>query len=270
MRSTHHHDVREIGCMLNVPAARILGLVALIAAGGCGSGSGRPTVPPPASPPARVPSATQPEAASLDPLIEALPMAPPLIPGYRHSSDPPLRAPAIATGDPELDPLVAYLKASFAAAIKDGRRLVIDDMTDVDIPPPDRPYQYLVDGLLRMASDRLPAEMIRDFGEKNRESCAVWPELTRHLPASLLTLNERKALFSGFADEGWKRFYAKYPDAYGIITVSRVGLNRDKTLAFFYVGVGQGTLLGHGQLHVLKEGDAWIELPIDIGGAWTA
>ena len=42
--------------------------------------------------------------------------------------------------------------------------------------------------------------------------------------------------------EGWKRFYAKYPGSPGIITVSRVGLNRDKTLAFFYVEVGWGTL----------------------------
>jgi hypothetical protein len=128
-----------------------------------------------------------------------------------------------------------------------------------------------VDGLLRQASEQVPAEMIRDFGEKNRESHAVWPELTRHLPASLLTLGERKAIFSGLADDGWKRFYAKYPDAYAIITVSRVGLNRDRTMAFFYVAVGSSPHSGHGQLHVLKkEDEAWVELPIDIGTTWTA
>ena len=79
-------------------------------------------------------------------------------------------APAVATGDPELDPLVAYLKASFAAAIKDGRRLVIEDTTDVEHLHYRKPYQDLVDGLLSQASDQIPAEMIRDFGEKNRES----------------------------------------------------------------------------------------------------
>ena len=168
----------------------------------------------------------------------------------------PLRAPAIATGDPELDPLVAYLKASFAAAIKDGHRLVIMDTTDLDDLHTGRPYQDLVDGLLRQASDQVPAEMIRDFGEKNRESRAVWPELTKHLPASLLTSEEQTAIFSGSADLAddhdafigvWKRFYAKYPGSPGIITVSRVGLNRDKTLAFFYVEATAAALAGRGR-----------------------
>ena len=66
-------------------------------------------------------------------------------------------------------------------------------------------------------------------------------------------------------------FYAKYPASPGIITVSRVGLNRDKTSAFFYVGVSQGTVLGQGQLHVLrKEGDAWVELPVEIEPWWIS
>ena len=64
------------------PTTRILGLVVLIAAGGCGSGSGRPPVPPLVAAPTGVPSATDPLAAPLDPLIEPLPMAPP---GFRRS-----------------------------------------------------------------------------------------------------------------------------------------------------------------------------------------
>ena len=167
--------------MFNVPAAHILGVVALIAAGGCGSGSGRPTVPPPDGPPARVPSTVPLNAVPSGPAIAIEEAAPPPVPGYRRSFDAPLR-PAVATGDPELDPLVAYLKASFAVAIKEGHRLVIDNMTDVEMLHMRRPYQDLVNGLLRHASDQVPAEMIRDFGEKNR-NCAVWPELPRHLPA---------------------------------------------------------------------------------------
>jgi hypothetical protein len=95
--------------------------------------------------------------------------------------------------------------------------------------------------------------------------------LSRNLPASLLSLKERKAIFSGIADDGWNRFHAEYPGSPGIITVSRVGLNRDKTLALFYVGVMQAPLLGHGQLHVLKkDGDAWVELAVEILPAWVA
>ena len=153
--------------MLNGPAVRILGFVALIAAGGCGSGSGRPAVSP-----ARVPSTVPPDAASAGPVMADEEVVPQPVPGLRRSFDAPLRASAVATGDPELDPLVAYLKASFAAAIKDGHRLVIEETTDVEELHFRKPYQDLVDGLLRQASDHVPAEMIRDFGEKNRESRA--------------------------------------------------------------------------------------------------
>lgn len=250
--------------MHDVPAAHFLGVIALIVASGCGSG--RPAASP-ASLPATVPLA----AESAGPVEKTEDVTPRPIPGFRRPFDAPLRAPVIATGDPELDPLVAYLKASFAVEIKKGLRLVVDDTTDLEMLHVREPYQYLADWLLRQASDQVPAEMIRDFCEKNRGSRMVWPELPRYLPASLLTLGERKAIFSGFADEGWKRFYAKYPHAPGIITVSRVGLNRDKTLAFFYVAVGMGSLNAHGQLHVLKkEDDVWVELPVEILPWWIA
>jgi hypothetical protein len=109
--------------------------------------------------------------------------------------------------------------------------------------------------------------MIRDFCEKNRGLRAAWPELTRHLPASLLTSGEREAIFS--VSDCWKRFYTKYPGSPGIITVSRVGLNRDRTLAFFYVGNQSAQLAGEGRLHVLKkERDVWVELPVQIGPSW--
>ena len=164
------------------PTTRKLGLVVLIAIGGCGSGSGRSAVPPPTAAATGVPSATEPTAsstrvtgaiesdvASPAPVLEAK-EGPSPIPGFRRSFDAPLRAPAVATGDPELDLLVSYLKASFAEAIQDGGRLVIEDTTDVEMLHFRQPYQELVDGLLRQSSDQVPAEMIRDFGEKNRES----------------------------------------------------------------------------------------------------
>jgi hypothetical protein len=245
------------------PTTRIIGLGALIAAGGCGAGSGRPTVPPPAVSTAGIPR----DAASPAPVIEAKEGQPP-VPGMRRSFDAPLRAPAVATGDPELDPLVSYLKASFAVAIKDGHRLVIEDTTNVEELHFREPYQHLVDGLLNEASDQVPTEMIRAFGEKNRQSRAVWPELAPHLPATLVTAKELDAIFVA---GNWNAFYAKYPGSPGLITVSRVGLDREKTLALFYVGLNCGGLCGHGQLHVLKkEGDVWIELPVQIGPSWVS
>jgi hypothetical protein len=257
---------------IGAPAARILGLAALIMASGCGSGSGRPASPPPAAPSARIPTdqpRAVPAAAPEDKIIE---FPPDFVPLRREAVVAPVRAPAVATGDPELDPLVSYLRALFAAAIKDGHKLVIMDRTDMaELYFVKQPYQEMLNGLLSDARDQVPAEMIRDFCEKNRESRMVWPELIRHLPASLLTAGERKAIFSVSSDDVWKPFYTKYPGSPGIITVSRVGLNRDKTLAIFYVGNQRHLLLGEGQLHVLKkEGDVWVELPILIGPSWNS
>ncbi|WP_210420219.1 hypothetical protein [Aquisphaera giovannonii] len=191
---------------------------------------------------------------------------PHLIPGFRRSFDAPLRCPAVETGDPELDPLVSYLKASFADEIKDGHRLVIQDRTKVEILHFPEPYQDLVDKLLRQASDQIPADMIRDFCEKNRSSSPVRPEIARHLTIDLLSREEKTNLFAVGGVEGWKRFYAKFPSARGLIEVSRVGLNRDRSLALFFIHVGQAPVIGQGQMHVLKkEGGAWVELPDDLG-----
>jgi len=193
------------------------------------------------------------------------------VPGLRRDFDSPLRASLVATGDPELDPLVAYLKESFSAVFKDGRQVVINETTNVEHLHFKEPYEHLEKGLLAQTSDQVPTVLIRDFLEKNREPHKVWPEITHHLPATLLTPGERSAIFSGQADDGWKRLYAKYPTAYAIITVSRVGVNPKRTLAMFYMAVGSGSLGGHGQIHILKKvNDAWIELPIDIGVTWMA
>src|SRR3954469_11041420 len=78
------------------------------------------------------------------------------VPGLRRPFDAPLRAPAVATGDPELDPLVSYLKASFAAQLKDGRRLVITLSTGERLVlHPRQTYQELVDELRNQGSKQV-------------------------------------------------------------------------------------------------------------------
>jgi hypothetical protein len=192
--------------------------------------------------------------------------------GSRLSMPPPaLHAPAISTGDPELDPLVSFLRAWFSREIEAGKTLVIEDRTALHTFFAGGSYQAYVDLLLEKASDQAPAEMIRDLGDKNRESCAVWPGLMQHVPADLLSREDHHAIFEGDLDEGWKRFYGKYPDAVGLITISRVGLNREKDRALFYMSCIRGALAAVGQMHVLKrENDVWIKQPVWIGPLWVS
>jgi hypothetical protein len=227
---------------------RVLLIVALMAVWGCGT---KPNVPSPSPRPTPVPLADGPEEP------RELPAS--------------IRAKAIATGDPELDPLVSYLKAHFAEEIKAGKKLVIESRTDLHLVHLGSSYPEFVESLLKEASDMVPDQLIRDFGDKNRRTHPVWPELTRLLPAELMGPDEGGAIFSEDADTNWQNFYDAYPGSAGLITISRVGLSRDKTRALFYLGEVRGSEDGHGQLHLLeKEGDEWVERRVRIGSSWES
>lgn len=183
---------------------------------------------------------------------------------------PQIRAWARSTGDPELDPLVSFLRVHFEREIRDGRTILIKDRTCVDTFFVEGSYQRLVDILEKQASDRVPIGLIRDFVEKNRDSSPVWPALTQHLPARLIDFEERREIFRD-DDKGWSRLYQRYPGATGIVTVSRVGLSRDPERALFYLANVWGGLAAVGGFHVLeREGDFWVKLPVGFGMNWLS
>lgn len=191
--------------------------------------------------------------------------------GWREPTPmPQIRAWARSTGDPELDPLVSFLRVHFEREIRDGRTILIKDRTCVDTFFVEGSYQRLVDILEKQASDRVPIGLIRDFVEKNRDSSPVWPALTQHLPARLIDFEERREIFRD-DDKGWSRLYQRYPGATGIVTVSRVGLSRDPERALFYLANVWGGLAAVGGFHVLeREGDFWVKLPVGFGMNWLS
>jgi hypothetical protein len=71
----------------------------------------------------------------------------------------PLRAPAISTGDLELDPLVSFLRVWFAREIEAGLTLVIEDHAKVHTFCLEGSYADYIDGLLKEACEQAPAEM---------------------------------------------------------------------------------------------------------------
>jgi hypothetical protein len=189
----------------------------------------------------------------------------------RRMPEPPLRAPAISTGDPELDPLVSFLRVWLAREIEAGMTLVIEDHTKVHTFYLNGSFTDYVERLLNEACEQAPAEMIRNFGNRNHESSAVWAELMQYLPSRLLSREARDAIFKDDPYEGWNRFYEQFPKAAGLITVSRVGLNRENDRALFYVACIRGALAAVGGLHVLeREGDVWVEAPVCIGSRWVS
>lgn len=63
-------------------------------------------------------------------------------------------------------------------------------------------------------------------------------------------------------DAGWKAFAARYPGSGGIIVLSAVGFNKDKTRAVVYTGASCGPLCGAWSFHLFKKVNGnWTETP---------
>jgi hypothetical protein len=111
--------------------------------------------------------------------------------------------------------------------------------------------------LLRRASDSLPIELIQDFLAKNAGIQEIWPELTSRLPLVAVTQRELDSIFVLVGYEPKSRdslFHARFPKAKtGLISISRVGFNRDRDLALWYYG----TPIGGGLYMFRKSGSEW-------------
>jgi hypothetical protein len=99
---------------------------------------------------------------------------------------------------------------------------------------------------------------IENYEAQNRESWMLEPKIETHIPFKLLNSSEVK---EAFENSGWEGFYRNYPDSGGIIELSAVGFNSDKTIAVVYVGHSCGMLCGGGSFHVLeKKNGNWTPL----------
>jgi hypothetical protein len=100
------------------------------------------------------------------------------------------------------------------------------------------------------------------FLARNAQSQPLRPEMSLGAPYVLLTDLELKQLFDSppaGVEAGWQAFYARYPDAHGIITLSRVGFNAAGDQALVYVGNQYAELGGEGIYFLLNRvGTDWL------------
>jgi len=174
----------------------------------------------------------------------------------------------------EVDVIVSFLQQRFVSHVPAGTPPVIEDTFSISHLYLSQSHDEFTRSLLSQASDRVPSDLIRDFCNKNKEAQVIWPEIASRLQVRLLSRAEMDSLFSAQRNQkpnGWDRFYAKYPQSPGIITVSRVGFNRKGDMAMFYVGSQSDWLAGSGQIHVFRKQDGkWVEGPFSIGPMWVS
>lgn len=132
-----------------------------------------------------------------------------------------------------------------------SRLIVIRTPTEVFVPDL---WAEVVPGMRRLYPD-LGEELYTDFGAKNAEPADL--ERLFALDADYVVANVDALFASGAV--GWADFYAKYPDADGLLTLSRVGFDQGMQSALVCVSYYQGGLSGMGRYVLLKkEGGRWV------------
>ncbi len=107
-------------------------------------------------------------------------------------------------------------------------------------------------------SENIIGAAISEYVKLNKGSWLLKRKFGIDIPYELISSAE---LTSTFEQGGWERFYAKYPDSGGLIELSAVGFNADKTVAVVYMGHSCGLLCGGGEFHVLQKRDGkWLPL----------
>jgi len=182
---------------------------------------------------------------------------------------------AVASCPPELDAVAAFMRLNYGENASKNMPIVIEDTFSIAMLESSfGSHKRFTEELAKYASADIPAELIRDFCDKNSGEEKVWSDLGKWIPVVLLSRAEKEMLFleeQKWRADGWERFYAKYPDSPGIITISRVGFSSSGDLAMLYVGCGSGIRSGAGHIRVLRKRDGkWYELNIIIGPAWVS
>jgi hypothetical protein len=115
----------------------------------------------------------------------------------------------------------------------------------------------------------LSRQTINDFKAKNLTHYSLDTFINQRKDYQFISERELINLFD--RQEGWGRFYARYPQAEGIFTLSRVGLNDKKTQALVCIANQWDRFSGSGlYLLLTKENDTtWvIRQKIRVWNSW--
>ncbi len=148
--------------------------------------------------------------------------------------------------------------AVYAALVKDmfpADMLVIRDTTATDPGGTGNLDQTLQHVLANMHT--VAPATVDSFRARNDRPYPLAADLQLGTKYVLLSQADMDALFNVNQD-GWQMFYERYPDADGILTLSRVGFNSSMDQALVYAGSQSHYLAGAGYFFLLEK----------VNGAW--
>ena len=102
-------------------------------------------------------------------------------------------------------------------------------------------------------------DAIADYNRVNQKRWLLQRNFKTDDSYELVTSDTLKLLFS---HGDWDGFYKRYPGSHGVISLSAVGFNREKTLAILYGGTACGGLCGSWSFQLLEKVDGkWKTVP---------
>jgi hypothetical protein len=119
------------------------------------------------------------------------------------------------------------------------------------------------DKTLTFVNSKIPSiksETLKNFSSKNGKIVKVSKNFNLKNPYLIIPNDEIENIFHGFFG-GWKNFYRKYPKAYGLFSLSRVGFNSGQEEAVVYVAIKSDGRSGNGTFYYLtKKQNKWVIL----------
>lgn len=111
--------------------------------------------------------------------------------------------------------------------------------------------EYAIKNLPDLSEDTL-----NDFQAKKKECHNLKEQFDIPVKYVLVTTKDIKPLFhKGAADDGWERFYSRYPKSSGRINFSSIGFNRERTQALVSTARWCGGRCGAGHYVLLVKTD---------------
>ena len=136
------------------------------------------------------------------------------------------------------------------------QEIILIDSTSIGVPP-GLVTKVSVEGeqTARFLS-RISPDTKQDWTDRNKEHtrlpspCHLAPECVVFEVADIAPLVKN--------DRAWRGFMKKHPNSPGIVVVSRIGFNRDRTEAIVYIGRACGTICGEGEYaRLVKLNNSW-------------
>jgi hypothetical protein len=159
-----------------------------------------------------------------------------------------------------------FLKGRYETRTLDGLRVRLVVIGDRTVPYRWQEWNDPSKRALDWAEGRVGVDdsAVEDFKRKCTESVSLKPLFT--LPAKQVLISDQELgdFFDILSSGSWARFYKRYPNSVGFVSLSRVGFNLNHDQAFLYVALRCGDLCGSGYYVLLaKDEGAWSVKHID-------